>query len=81
MQGYTFAIDFPNHKNLKNFTKKLDKMVHEFNGRIYLGKDAVLEKDMFRKMYPQYKEFIKIKKQYDPKNKFQSDISKRLGLD
>jgi len=31
-------------------------------------------------MYPQYQEWLAIKKKYDPNNEFSSNISRRLGL-
>jgi FAD/FMN-containing dehydrogenase len=80
-KGYTLAIDFPVTKNLKAFTQLLDKKVLEAGGRLYLGKDAMLDEETFKAMYPQYIEWLAIKKKYDPENKFSSNISRRLGLD
>lgn len=80
-EGYTFAIDFPVTPKLKDFTRKLDNMVLEMGGRIYLGKDAYLDETMFKAMYPEYKQWLEIKRKYDPENVFSSDISRRLGLD
>jgi decaprenylphospho-beta-D-ribofuranose 2-oxidase len=78
--GYTLAIDFPVTKALLSFTPKLDAKVLEAGGRLYLGKDALLEEKMFKAMYPQYTEWLAIKQKYDPANKFGSNISRRLGL-
>jgi len=80
-EGYTLAIDFPVTKNLIPFTKDLDKTVLDAGGRLYLGKDALLDKDMFRAMYPQYKEWMGVKAKYDPDNVFTSNIGRRLGLE
>jgi FAD/FMN-containing dehydrogenase len=80
-EGYTLAIDFPVTKKLKSFTQELDLLVLEAGGRIYLGKDALLSKEMFRAMYPQYKEWLELKAKYDPQNVFSSNISRRLGLE
>ena len=80
-EGYTFAIDFPVSKNLFPFIKTLDKLVLDFGGRIYLGKDALLDKEDFKAMYPEYQEWISIKRKYDPTNVFSSNISRRLGLE
>lgn len=79
-KGYTLAIDFPVSKKLLEFTPRLDQKVLAAGGRLYLGKDALLDKDMFRKMYPHVGEWIAIKQRYDPNNKFSSDISRRLAL-
>lgn len=80
MEGYTFAIDFPISKQLKSFTKKMDELVLEMGGRIYLGKDAYLDEETFKSMYPMYKEWLKVKNKYDPDNKLSSDLSRRIGL-
>lgn len=79
-KGYTLAIDFPVSKQLLSFTPKLDAKVLAAGGRVYLGKDALLNAVMFREMYPQYQQWLSIKQKYDPLNVFSSDISRRLGL-
>lgn len=80
-KGYTFAIDFPITNQLKPFTKKLDDMVLGMGGRIYLGKDAYLDEATFKAMYPQHKEWLEIKRKYDPTNRYSSDLSRRIGLE
>jgi len=80
MPGYTFAIDFPVRKGLEELTQTLDDMVADFGGRIYLGKDATLSADSFRKMYPQHENWLNIKRKYDPDDKFNSNLSRRLAL-
>ncbi|UII25682.1 FAD-binding oxidoreductase [Fulvivirga maritima] len=80
MKGYTFAIDFPVTDRLREFTKKLDKMVLDAGGRLYLGKDAYLDEATFKAMYPQYKEWLEVKRKYDPKGLYSSDLARRIGL-
>lgn len=80
-KGYTLAIDFPVTKQLQGFTPKLDAKVLSAGGRLYLGKDAMLQEATFKAMYPQHVEWIAIKRKYDPGNRFSSNISRRLGLD
>ena len=63
------------------FTPKLDAKVLAAGGRLYLGKDALLNEPMFKEMYPQYRQWLGIKQKYDPLNEFSSNISRRLGLD
>ena len=79
-KGYTLAIDFPVTTALKTFTPKLDAKVLAAGGRLYLGKDALLEEKMFKDMYPQHTEWLAIKQKYDPTDVFNSNISRRLGL-
>src|ERR1700754_1722173 len=80
-KGYTLAIDFPVTKNLLSFTPKLDAKVLSAGGRLYLGKDALLHESTFKAMYPQYEQWLAVKRKYDPANQFTSNISRRLGLD
>ena len=81
MEGYTFAIDFPVRPGLRELLQRLDQMVLDAGGRIYLGKDAYLSADMFRAMYAeQLPRFLALKKTYDPDNVFTSDLARRVGL-
>lgn len=80
-KGYTLAIDFPMSEKLKTFTPKLDAKVLAAGGRLYLGKDGLLDEAMFKQMYPQYQQWLAVKKKYDPKGEFSSNISRRLGLE
>jgi decaprenylphospho-beta-D-ribofuranose 2-oxidase len=79
-KGYTLAIDFPVTNKLLSFTPRLDEKVLAAGGRVYLGKDAVLEERMFKKMYPQYEQWLAVKQKYDPQAAFSSNISRRIGL-
>jgi decaprenylphospho-beta-D-ribofuranose 2-oxidase len=79
-KGYTLAIDFPMTEKLLSFIPRLDEKVLNAGGRLYLGKDALLHEKTFQEMYPKYKEWLEIKEKYDPLNKFNSNISRRLGL-
>lgn len=80
-EGYTLAIDFPVTKGLKAFTQQLDQAVLQAGGRLYLGKDSMMDKETFRKMYPHYQQWLDVKRAYDRDNHFTSDISRRLGLE
>jgi len=80
MEGYTLALDFANRKGILELFKRLNKIVLGYGGRIYLTKDAHLERRDFEQMYPRIEEWKKIKKEIDAQNKFISCQSKRLGL-
>ncbi len=79
-RGWTIAIDFPfesfSNKNLRNFYKKLI----EVEGKIYLAKDSTMIESEFKEMYENYSKWQAIVKKIDPKNKFQSEMSHRLGI-
>jgi decaprenylphospho-beta-D-ribofuranose 2-oxidase len=79
-EGYTFAIDFPVREGTVALLRRLDAMVLEAGGRIYLGKDSYVEASMFRAMYPAIDQFLALKAKYDPDNVFTSDLARRVGL-
>lgn len=41
MEGYTLALDFKVNSGLEKLVRKLDEIVEEFDGRIYLTKDSM----------------------------------------
>jgi decaprenylphospho-beta-D-ribofuranose 2-oxidase len=80
-EGWTFAIDFPIRSNTVAMLRRIDAMVLDAGGRIYLGKDSIVEADTFRKMYPhQVDQFLALKAKYDPHGRFASDLARRLEL-
>lgn len=78
--GYTLAIDFPIRDGTPDLLRRLDQMVLDAGGRIYLGKDAFLAPATFAAMYPRLEEFRAVKRQYDPNGVFTSDLSRRVGI-
>jgi len=78
--GYTFAIDFPIRENTVPLLRRLDAMVLESGGRIYLGKDSYVEAPTFRAMYPRLDRWLETKAKYDPRGVFTSDLGRRVGL-
>jgi FAD/FMN-containing dehydrogenase len=79
-EGYTFAIDFPIRRNTVALLKRLDRMVIDAGGRVYLGKDSYLDAPTFRTMYPAIDRWLAVKAKYDPKGVFTSDLGRRVGL-
>ena len=79
--GYTLAMDIPvSGRKLFSSLKKLDRCVLNNGGRVYLGKDACLSAESFRKMYPRYGEWLDLKQKFDPQNIFSSNLSRRLKI-
>ncbi len=78
--GYTLTLDIPVKAGLIEFTKELDAIVLKYGGRVYLAKDACLDADAFRKMYPEFPAWQEIKRSVDPSNHFRSSLSERLKL-
>ena len=79
--GVTLALDFPYYgSKLLSLFDRLDRIVIEAGGRVYLGKDARLPKEHFREMYPEWIAWKNIRDQWDPSGVFRSRMSERLGL-
>lgn len=72
--GVTLALDFPNlGERTEQLLQRLDAIVAEARGRIYLAKDARMPRQLFESGYERYAEF----RQYrDPG--ISSDMSRRL---
>jgi FAD/FMN-containing dehydrogenase len=82
MAGYTLALDFPlANQDVLSFLHRLDEIVLRYEGRVYLAKDARLETEVFRNMYPKLHKWLQVKASADPNGRFSSDLSRRLGLE
>jgi len=79
-EGYTFAIDFPIRDGLPELLTRLDGMVLDAGGRIYLGKDAFCDAKTFHAMYPKAETWLEAKAKYDPNAIFSSNLARRVGL-
>ncbi|MDQ2987454.1 MAG: FAD-binding protein, partial [Armatimonadota bacterium] len=72
--GVTLALDFPNNgSRTEELFERLDAIVREAGGRIYLAKDARMPRDLFEAGYPRLNEFLKYR---DPG--ITSGLSRRL---
>ena len=79
--GYTLALDIPlRDSGTIPFLRELNKTIVEAKGRVYLAKDAILEREDFAAMYPQLRQFKAVKRKYDPECRFRSCLSDRLGI-
>ena len=73
-EGATLALDFPNHgAETEKLFQRLDAIVLEAGGRIYLGKDARMPRAVFEAGYPRLVEFLSYR---DPG--ISSEMSRRL---
>lgn len=81
MKGYTIALDFPIiDARLFAVLDKMDEIVIQYGGRVYLAKDARLKPAAFRAMYPRYAEWLMVKNKVDSNNVFSSSLSRRLEI-
>ena len=80
LEGYSLALDLPNAPGIVEFCRELDELTTQFGGRVYLAKDSTTTPAMVRKMYPRLGEFEATKAKIDPHARFQSSLSRRLGI-
>ncbi|MCB1671638.1 MAG: FAD-binding oxidoreductase [Gammaproteobacteria bacterium] len=80
MAGYTLALDFRIEDSLFPLLDRLDRIVLEAGGRLYLAKDARMSRDLFTRTYPGLADFQQVRREVDPDNLFGSLQSRRLGL-
>jgi decaprenylphospho-beta-D-ribofuranose 2-oxidase len=81
MAGWTLALDFPARTpGLAGLLDRLDEVVLEAGGRVYLAKDSRVPAGVLAEMYPRLAEFRKLRADLDPEQLLASDLSRRLGL-
>ena len=79
--GFTLALDLPNTgRKLAELVARLDEIVLSHQGRLYLAKDSLMSRETIARMYERIPEFLKIKSELDPSQRFISDQGRRLGL-
>ncbi|MDX1346623.1 MAG: FAD-binding oxidoreductase [Thiomicrorhabdus chilensis] len=79
-EGYTLALDFKIDTTLFSFLEKLDRIVLDYGGRLYLTKDARMSEATFKQSYPEWQAFQEVRHQYGADRIFNSLQSQRLGL-
>lgn len=80
LAGYTLALDFKLCQTTINLLKRLDAMIVDMGGRIYLTKDALMSEATFKTTYTRWQDFESTRAKYGAIGKFASTQSKRLGL-
>ena len=80
VEGYTLALDFKVTPSIFKLLDRLDELVLQYGGRLYLAKDARMTEQTFKASYPRWQEFEAVRSKYHAIGKFASLQSKRLGL-
>ena len=80
MEGYTLALDFKIESGLFELLDRLDGIVLECGGRIYLAKDVRMSEATFKQSYTKWPDFATIRARYGADKRFHSLQSKRLGI-
>ena len=78
--GHTLALDLPWGDDIPGLLSKLDKTLLKYDGRLYLAKDACMNRQTFAAMYPNLSRFRQIKARLDPNGFFASSQARRVGI-
>jgi decaprenylphospho-beta-D-ribofuranose 2-oxidase len=79
-EGYTLALDFKLNASTIQTVGRLEAMIVDMGGRLYLTKDAVMQEKTFKATYPNWAKFEAVRKKYGAIGKFSSAQSQRLRL-
>lgn len=80
LEGYSLALDFKIEDGIFDLLDDLDKVVLEYDGRIYLSKDSRVSKSVFESGYPRISRFRQLRKNLNLEEYISSIQSERLGI-
>jgi decaprenylphospho-beta-D-ribofuranose 2-oxidase len=80
--GYSLNMEFhPKKRHAKKMAVFMEKFIDcgiKYGCHVHLPKDMTLTRNQFQRLYPRYKEFLALKRRWDPDTLFQSDMYRRL---
>jgi FAD/FMN-containing dehydrogenase len=77
-RGMSLALDLPIKTNSRDVVSRLNAIVSDTGGRIYLTKDGLSTPEEFAKMEPRLPDFLRVREKWDPDGKLRSAQSRRL---
>jgi FAD/FMN-containing dehydrogenase len=80
LPGYTLTVDLKAGPDAFALCDRLDRLVLEAGGRLYLTKDVRMSAEMFAAGYPRLEEFEQVRTRYGATGAFVSSQARRLGL-
>ena len=76
--GMSLALDLPIRPNTPELIARLNRIVSDLGGRIYLTKDGLSTPEDFQRMEPRLDAFLEVKNRWDPEGNIRSAQSERL---
>lgn len=78
MPGLSFALDFPIHAGTPSLVARLNEIVIDAGGRVYLAKDAFTTREQFAAMEKRLPAFLDVRRRIDPERRISSALAERL---
>lgn len=79
--GWTFTLDIPvRTPGLLPLLDRLDRVVADAGGRLYLAKESRMRPTLLPVMYPRLDEWRAVRDTLDPDRRLNSDLARRLDL-
>ncbi len=78
--GTSIALDLPLTAATETLVFRLNELLIDLGGRVYLAKDLLTRADQFQRMEPRLPAFCRLKRAIDPDGRIRSALSARLRL-